>query len=280
MIKLISLDVDGTLLDAQGKLSQKNLDAIKSASRRGIHVIINSGRPLVAMVNLLDTLQIEEPVISLTGSLILEKNPLGIWGVLKSYPISPAVFSPVHQVVQANQLTTFFLTRNHGYVHHVSQDPVYIHWFDSLMEMNDFRGYEILTDSPLAHHTGLELPVYKLMFCSNGPERMNATYHSLKALRLPGLVVERSSDETVEIHDQNAGKKQAVEFICQRLGIKQDEVMALGDHESDLSLIEWAGVGAMMANGQSQLKSKAPLIAPSNENDGVAQMIHAYALQA
>jgi len=278
MIKLISLDIDGTLLDGQGKLSKNNLEAIQTASRRGIHIIINSGRPLVAMVNLLDTIKVFEPVITLTGSLILEKTFDAGWRELKSFPISQSAFAPIFPVVQANQLTTFFLTRNHGYVHHARTNADYIQWFDALMERNDFTGYEILAASPLTDYTNLELPAYKLMFCSDLPEVIHTAYQELASLHLPGLLVESSSDETVEIHDTEAGKKQAIEFLCRRMGIQRDEVMALGDHESDFSLIEWAGVGAIMGNAQTSLKSIAPLVAPSNDRDGVAEMIHAYAL--
>ena len=278
MIKLISLDVDGTLLDGHGKLSKNNLEAIQTASRRGIHIIINSGRPLVAMVNLLDTIKLIEPVITLTGSLILEKTSQAGWRELKSFPISQSVFAPIFPVVQANQLTTFFLTRNHGYVHHTRTNADYIQWFDALMERNDFTGYEILAASPLTDYTNLELPACKLMFCSHLPEVIHTASQELASLHLPGLLVESSSDETVEIHDTEAGKKQAIEFLCRRMGIQRDEVMALGDHESDFSLIEWAGVGAIMGNAHTSLKSIAPLVAPSNDRDGVAEMIHAYAL--
>lgn len=280
MIKLISLDVDGTLLDSRGRLSRTNLEAIQSASQRGIHVIINTGRPLAAMVNLLEAIRLVEPLITLTGGLILEKDPAGKWRVVKSYPIPEAIFPAILPAVLANQLTTFFLTENHGYVHHVKKDSVYLRWFECLMERNDFTGYESVANSPLEQNDGLELPVIKLMFCSDKRGELTTATRALEAQRLPGLLVESSSRETVEIHDRQAGKRQAIEFICQRLGIAQDEVMALGDHESDLSLIRWAGVGAMMANGQRKLKLKSPLIAPSNEEDGVAQMINAYAVQA
>jgi len=278
MIKLISLDVDGTLLDGQGKLSKNNLEAIRAASKHGIHVVINSGRPLTAMVNLLEILKLDEPVITLTGSLILEKNLLGKWDKLISFPIPDSAFSPIYPVVKAIQLTTFFLTRNHGYVHHCKSNSGYLQWFEDLMDRNDFKNYELLSQSPFLSQVKLELPAYKLMFCSDQPEEINTACQALKSLQIPTLRVESSSLETVEIHDADAGKKQGVEFLCTRKGIKRDEVMALGDHESDISLIEWAGVGAIMENAQTTLKSIAPLVAPSNDRDGVAEMIYAYAL--
>ena len=90
------------------------------------------------------------------------------------------------------------------------------------MKRNDFTGYENLGVSPLSDYIHLELPVYKLMFCSDLPEEIHTAYQELASLHLPGLLVESSSDETVEIHDDEAGKKQAIEFLCRRMGIQRD----------------------------------------------------------
>jgi Cof subfamily protein (haloacid dehalogenase superfamily) len=278
MIKLISLDVDGTLLDHHGKLPQANLEAIRAASQRGLHVIINSGRPIIAMDELLDTLNLPDPVSTLNGTLIFERESCGNWRELISYPVPASAFAAIYHPVKTSQLTTFFLTRNYGYVHHVKSDPDYLAWFDALMERNAFSNYIRLKNSPLVDHTGLEQPPYKIMFCSNVIDEIRRAYRALETINYPGLCIEGSSSDTVDVHQANTSKQQAIIYICKRLGIQQKEVMALGDHESDFELIKWAGVGAIMANARIYLKSIAPLIAPSNDQNGVAEMIHTYAL--
>jgi len=278
MIKLISLDVDGTLLDKQGNLSEANLNAIRAAKKSGVHVIINSGRPLIAMFNLLETLKIDEPVITLTGGLIWQKDSLGNWRILSGHPIPSSAFNPIYRAIKHSQVTIFLFSRNYGYVHHKKTDPYYLNLFEEFMAKNSFLNYTPIAKPPFLAYKNLELPAYKIMFYSNQTDEIQDVYRVLEPIKFLDLEVEGSSPDTVDIHHAKSGKKQAVEFICQRLGIQQHEVLALGDHESDLDLIEWAGVGAIMANARIYLKSIAPLIAPSNESNGVAEMIHAYAI--
>jgi Cof subfamily protein (haloacid dehalogenase superfamily) len=279
MIKLISLDIDGTLLDNQGHLPEANLEAVRSARERGIHIILNSGKPFSAISDLVEELGIEDPVISLTGGLILEKDTLGHWQVLNSYPIPEASFSEIHQIVKSLPLSIFFFTRQTSYIYHLNKDQSYLQRFDELLMRNAVPEYTLLVKSPLLDWKHLDLPVYKIMFYSDLEKEICATYDALNQLRFPGLVVEGSSRDTVDIHTARTGKRQAIESICRRFQIDRSEVMALGDHESDYDLIQWAGVGAVMANAKLFLKTDAPLIAPSNEEGGVAIMIQKYALK-
>jgi Cof subfamily protein (haloacid dehalogenase superfamily) len=279
MIKLISLDVDGTLLDKQGCLPEANLNAIHSARERGIHVILNSGKPFSAISNLVEELEIDDPVITLTGGLILEKDTLGHWQVLNSYPVPQASFADIHEIVKYLPVSIFFFTRHTGYVYHLKKEHSYLQRFDDLLMRNAFPGYTLLAKSPLLEWKHLDLPVYKLMFYSDSEKEIRAVYEALSQLRFPGLMVEGSSRDTVDIHLAQTGKRQAIESICDRFQIERSEVMALGDHESDYDLIQWAGVGAVMANAKLFLKTDAPLIAPSNEEGGVAIMIQKYVLK-
>jgi Cof subfamily protein (haloacid dehalogenase superfamily) len=279
MIKLISLDIDGTLLDNQGELPAANLKAIRSARERGIHIILNSGKPFSAISNLVNDLGIDDPVISLTGGLIYAKDTHGDWLVLDSYPLPEASFAEIHQIVNSLPLSIFFFTRQTSYIYHLKKDQSYLQRFDELLMRNTVPEYTLLVKSPLLDCKHLDLPVYKIMFYSDIEKEIWAVYDALNQLRYPGLVVEGSSRDTVDIHLAQTGKRQAIQSICNRFQIDRSEVMALGDHESDYDLIQWAGVGAVMANAKLFLKTDAPLIAPSNEEGGVAIMIQKYALK-
>lgn len=278
MIKLISLDVDGTLLDNQGNLSQDNQDAIQAAKKRGVHIIINSGKPLSALNRLFNMLELDDPVITLTGGLVLKKDAQKGWISLANFPIPTSSFLPIYQAIKHSRVTTFFFTQHHSYVHHIKQNPLYLHDFEENLKRNTVYEYSLVSKSPLSNYEKLDLPVYKIMFYSDVAEEIEEIYRVLDSIKYPGLRVEGSSRDTVDVHMAKTGKKQAVELICQHYRIQRDEVMALGDHESDLDLIKWAGVGAIMANAKIYLKTIAPRIAPSNDCNGVAKMIQSYAL--
>jgi Cof subfamily protein (haloacid dehalogenase superfamily) len=278
MIKLISLDVDGTLLDKNGKLSKVNLEAIHAAKERGVHIVINTGKPLSAILNLINDLGVSDPVITLTGGLILEKDANGIWQELYSFPVPIPAFQPIFQTIKNLPLSTFFFSKSQGYVHHIKQEASYLQKFRDTLKRNAVDEYQLISKSPLVDYADLEMPPYKIMFYSDIRSEIEQTYAALEKLHYPGLVMEGGSPDTVDVHLAQSGKRQGVELICKKYHIQRHEVMALGDHESDFDLIQWAGVGAIMANARIYLKAMAPLIAPSNESNGVAEMIHSYAL--
>jgi Cof subfamily protein (haloacid dehalogenase superfamily) len=278
MIKLISLDVDGTLLDRKGKLSQTNLEAIQAAKKRGVHIVINTGKPLSAVINLINDLGVSDPVITLTGGLILGKNANGVWQELYNFPVPTPSLQPIFQTIKNIPLSTFFFSKSQCYVHHIKQEASYLQKFQDTLKRNTVNEYKLISKSPLLDYEDLEIPPYKIMFYSDIRREIEMTYSALDKLRYPGLMVEGGSADTVDVHLAQSGKRQGVELICKKLNIQRHEVMALGDHESDFELIQWAGVGAIMANARIYLKAMAPLIAPSNESNGVATMIHSYAL--
>ena len=72
------------------------------------------------------------------------------------------------------------------------------------------------------------------------------------------------------------GKISAIETLCQSHNIQRSEVLALGDYDTDMEIIRWAGVGALMMDAPQSLKLQAPGIAPSNDDHGIAHMIRAF----
>ncbi|MDD3411738.1 MAG: HAD-IIB family hydrolase, partial [Eubacteriales bacterium] len=95
---------------------------------------------------------------------------------------------------------------------------------------------------------------------------------------LNGLDVTSSWENNLELMPAGVGKGPAVSELAQRLGIKREQVMCLGDYDNDLSMIEYAGVGVAMENGSDRVKRAAAWIAPSNQECGVAQAIRRFAL--
>lgn len=87
-----------------------------------------------------------------------------------------------------------------------------------------------------------------------------------------------SCTRTIDISPRPSGKLQAIQFLCGLYDLDPENVMALGDYETDLEVICWAGVGAVMANAPDFVRAKAPLLAPDNDQAGVATMIEEYVL--
>jgi len=279
MIKLISIDVDGTLLDSQGNLPMGNTDPIKKAKQKGIHIILNTGKPIGAIEDPYHILGLDDPVVTLTGGLVLENHQNRGWKMVRGSPIPTSTFAMIYQAVKDMKISTHFLTENITYIHHAINDVEYLEEFDEAMRKFSCMEYCVVPVSPLVDWAGLEMPPYKIMFFSDDKEEIERVWSALNGANIPGIISEYSSPRTVDVRTTDSGKKNAVIYLCHRYGIDRSEVMALGDHESDIELIQWAGIGAFMENGDQKYKAQAPLLAPSNDACGVATIIEKYALK-
>ena len=97
--------------------------------------------------------------------------------------------------------------------------------------------------------------------------------------RFPNLRVVRSKPIYLEFNSPTANKGAALKFIAQQYGIAREEILAIGDSQIDISMFEYAGLGVCLENGTSDAKEAAGYVAPSNDNDGVADAIEKYVLQ-
>ncbi|MGL5244586.1 MAG: HAD-IIB family hydrolase, partial [Sarcina sp.] len=95
---------------------------------------------------------------------------------------------------------------------------------------------------------------------------------------VPGLEVVSSSLNNFEIMAEGTSKGKAVKALAERLGVKREEIMCIGDSENDLSMIEYAGVGIAMGNALDMLKEKATFVTKSNNEHGVARAIEKFIL--
>lgn len=279
MIKLISIDMDGTLLDSQGNLPEGNIASIRAAKEKGIHIILNTGKPIDAIINEYNALELDDPIVTMTGGLILEINGNQNWKVLKGNPIPTSIFEAIYSAIRNIQITTHFMNEGITYVHHTDHNDEYIRHFVDSMNQYACLEYTVVENSPLLDWGNLKMPTYKIMFFNDNTEEVTRAGLALKAAKIPGIIAEFSSPHTVDVRTVESGKKNSIEYLCSLYHINPAEVMALGDHESDLELIQWAGVGALMGNADSTLKKQVSLVAPNNEDCGVAAIINAYALK-
>ena len=98
-----------------------------------------------------------------------------------------------------------------------------------------------------------------------------------KALRgldeIDNIYITSSVDALVEISHKDSGKAAALAWLCSKLGIKSEEVIAFGNEENDREMLSWAGIGAAVSNSTESLLKDADVIAPDNDDDGVAKVL-------
>lgn len=242
-IKLIALDMDGTLLLDDHTISQENREAIEEVRKKGIEVMLCTGRHLTSCQEHAKSLQLSSYLVTVNGSEIWDGN--GKLIERKTIPVES-----MEKIME--------VSNRHGGES----------WIASIHEV--FR--EKLPDN-LADYEWLKygIDTYE-------PEVKEGILKEL--IDDPNLELSNSSPTNIEINARGVNKATALEKICTFTGITMDEVMAVGDSLNDIKLLQRAGLGVAMDNAQPEVKEVADWITGSNVEHGVAQAIRHFCLDS
>jgi len=261
---MIVLDLDDTLLTSDHTISSRTKEALLAAQRRGKKVVLASGRPTFAMLDLAKELELAR-----YGSYILSFNGASIIDCQTNESLFLSTLSPetVHRLDDLSK-----------------REGVYIH---------TYVGHEILTEQPNEYTTlegqltgmdvipvtdfkaAIQTPVVKCLMMAE--ETKLARVEQTLQQELAGeLAVARSKPFFLEFTEDGVTKGTSLALLSEKLGIAQEEVIACGDGNNDLSMIEWAGLGVAMANAADTVKEKAQYMTASNDEDGVALVVEKF----
>lgn len=268
MYKLVAIDMDGTLLKNDHSISEEVKETIKSANEKGVKVVLATGRPLngvTAYLKELNLLKEDDYVLSYNGGLIQKTlsgeivsqilMPIGSFNEL--YSLSLEVGVHIHlltskAVITPNRDISIY-TSTESYINSM---PI---WYRTPEEIEDIS--EICKIMLIDHPEVLEEAVTKL------PSWLYEKYN-----------VVRSSPYFLEILPKGVGKGTGIKLLGEKLGIKREEIIAIGDAGNDLDMIKYAGLGVAMDNAFDFIKEEADFITKSNEEDGVAHVINKFIL--
>lgn len=282
MIRLITIDMDGTILSPDHSVSTKNKQAILNAQSQGIEVMIATGRSFSEAVKPIRSEGLNLPYICLNGAEVrdadgkllsathLEESDIDkITSILDDNTIEYQLFidtvvytldieSPVNAFIQLSSAA--------------GQTPPVDEIRKEVMNQVE-RGSLIQLDSfdELVIERGSE--IYKVFGTSYNRQNLDNARTAL--LKLPGLAISSSGAGNLEITHINAQKGIAVETYAKSKGISMDHVMAIGDNYNDLSMMKRAGRSVAMENAPADIKAACTHVTESNANDGVALAIEA-----
>lgn len=265
-IKLIALDLDGTLLNAKKEISRANQEALRAARKQGVKVVITTGRPLPAVeifLKELDLMRSDEYSITFNGGLVQTNDG----GILDEIGFGIEAVEAIYQTTQALGLPLDVVHGGDVYVLPAAVASLY-------PTCNALLNYIPVKFEDLPQHMEFNKAVSacEVDFLDgqipNIPESLHDQFEIFK-----------SREILLEWSPKGVHKAEGLVKLIGHLGIKQAEVMACGDEDNDLSMIDWAGLGVCMANGSDQVKQVADIITPmTNEEDAVAWAIRKYVL--
>lgn len=265
-IKLIAVDLDGTLLNSQHTLSERNRDALRRAIEQGVQVILATGKTRRSADSIIAALNIQSPGIYSQGLVIVNAD-----GTVRHQQTFDAQL--------ARRIIPFAEERGFGVLIYSG--------FGLLARAADPRIDEIISyGEPQPEMVGPLVnildtrPVNKLLIVGEQPRLRALRYQLDKMFGAQITLTTAGLSTTIEVLPPNTSKGRALRLLANELSIAKEEILAIGDGENDREMLQFAGIGLAVANADPHLKEVADEVIASNNEDGVAQAVEKYVLQA
>ena len=264
MYKLIAVDLDGTLLDENLRITDKVRNSIYEAKKMGIKVVIVSGRGYSGIKNISESLNLDDLIISLNGALVTDSRGDKIFF---SENLNSDMAKKVICISEEMDITPFLFVEKEVYTEkyndkvqmYIDNDKVNVNYVGKLSKF--------YSDQP----AGKLLLIDKHDRLLDIREKIHEIYHD-------NINVTFSMSEFLEVYSSKVSKGVMLKKIADYYNIKKEEVIAIGDGENDISMIEYAGLGVVMGNAPGNVKEKADFITKPNSECGAACVIEKFIL--
>lgn len=260
MIKLIAVDLDGTLLRDDLKISDKTKDIIRKVAAKGIYFVIATGRTYKATSQYNDDLKINHPMCSQNGAIV--KEPNGDITYFKQISI---------------ELSRDFVrySNDNGYVCSVfyGDHEIYMNKEDSYTRGLHVRynQAEPTVSNDLANN--IMKPVTKLLITDFDSARITRINRDLLQRYGESLNVARSGKWYIDIMKKGVSKGEALKYLADKLNISNEHILAIGDSRNDLEMLKYAKIAVAMNNAEDIIKENADFITANNNDEGVYEAI-------
>jgi len=258
MYKLLALDIDGTLLNSKGEVCSTTLESVEEAKKLGVMVTISTGRPIQGVYKYIDMLGLEAPIITYNGAMIVDsvsneiiyeqglesKDAKQILDLAIDYGISIIIWSN-------NQLYVNRIDENVNNYKKLSRiEPIIVENYDDIVTQG----------------------ITKILWIDE-VEKVNDMMDDLQGKINKSVTFCTSKANYLEFFDQRVSKANALGRIGRHYQISKDEMMAIGDGDNDLTMIDYVGLGVAMENATPKVKKNAQFITTSNDNEGISNAI-------
>eukprot|EP00741_Cyanophora_paradoxa_P025762 tig00000391_g24859.t1 len=285
--KVLAIDMDGTLFNSKHEVSERNREALERAMESGVKVVFATGktrastRPLTRRMGLSSL-----PGVFLQGLVVYGPDEELHYERVLPDEVSERI---IHMVEHRHTLVAYsndhILTRkpnDYSYILAKFREPEPISVCSMDIRPGRQRFQRALAPAPPPHGVSLydavpHLPFHKMLVLDE-PDAISRLRVEMEEAMEGHATCVQAMDNMLEILPLGASKGDGVERLIDLLGHSWDEVMALGDAENDLEMLERAGLGVAMGNAKDSIKARANAVTGTNDEDGVAQAIEEYIL--
>ena len=261
MYKLLALDIDGTLLNSEGQVSESTLAAIKRVQSEDVLVTISTGRPIQGVLKYIKLLDLKAPIITYNGGMIIDSETNE---VIYEQKLDRKDAKQVIDLGQVYETTMIIWSNNKLYVNRLD---------DHVIDYKSLSGESpiVINDYEEVYSQGITKVIW-----INEPDKLIQYQEEIKNKVNESITYCTSKPHYLEFFDHKVSKAKALEFIGRHHNIKKEEMMAIGDGNNDIEMIDYVGMGVAMDNATSLVKSVANYITSSNDNDGIFKALEKF----
>jgi Cof subfamily protein (haloacid dehalogenase superfamily) len=270
--KLICVDMDGTLLNNEKKISERNLKAINEAHSKGARFVVATGRIFVSAHYYGEIIGVKTPIIASNGAYIREKDMEK--AIYEEY-LDKEECMEILKLLKKHKVMPQFYSTDTIYTEEIKHSALIYSKANETLPKNRQVTIEIINQWEKLLEENINL--IKVMVIDDDKARVENAKKDF--VELKRFEVVSSMDGCFEIMKKGTSKGEAVKKICDYYGISRNEVICMGDNENDLSMIKFAGLGVAMGNAKEFVKKQANYVTFSNEDDGVAHVIEEFILK-
>lgn len=277
--KLICIDLDGTLLNSRLQISEANKAGLRKAYENGVYIVISTGRTYSDAQYYAGLIGVRASIIAANGAYIFDEKrqspiyqrvlgenlSLKILDICNQYHVSPIFHTPQKEYYGSTLFVV--LWRMFGLKSRIKRKIKGV-------ERRYIIGYQQWR-KVIAMEKDY---IVKCVIFHINKEKIRKIRNEFE--RIKELEVTSSGLTNIELNYRGTSKGKGVEMLARGYNLAKEEVIAIGDSENDLSMIEYAGLGVAMGNAAEIVKDKADYITDTNEHDGVAKVINEFVLNS
>ncbi len=290
MYKFIAIDLDGTLLNSYGEISNENKEALNKAIDKGVQIVLTSGRISKAIEYISNQIGRNNYLISGNGTTIYDlKNDVEIYNKCMSRETALKII----EICEANSIyySVFgektIITKSLSYNVLVYNSENYKKSPDMKTKINVIPDvYDYIKSSKQDKFSKITIcdssniifkGIIKKMRQIKNIEVLDVAHMSRKKIR-KGTSQSELQYFYTDITNKDVNKWNAIKYLIDNLGINKEEVLTIGDNSNDKEMIINAGLGIAMGNSAPKIKEIADDIVKSNDNNGVAEALYKYVI--
>lgn len=284
MYKLVAIDLDGTMLNKYGIITENTKNVIKKVQEKGVEVIIASGRPINSVKNFSKEINSQKYFISGNGAITYDiKNDK----ILYENILNKNKVLQVIKICEENSIYYNVYTENGIIAKNLNYNTLY-YYKENINKSEENKTHINIVENIYDYIENRNEKILKIMICDGSKTIFNSIMKKIREItdieildvsHMSRKIIKQGTEEIAleyfytEISAKDVDKWNALEKLIELMNITKEEVVTIGDNANDIKMLKNAGLGVAMGESAPYVKECADEVTTSNDNDGVAVIL-------